>query len=406
MVAVTLMVGIAAGIVLDRFVIARYSALGVVPEDAVAEFSLIAQAWNTIQEQYVDRPAVQPDVLTYGAIRGMVDALGDTGHSRFMAPDTVERHRAAIRGRYEGIGAYVQMEDGQVVIVSPMEGSPAQKAGLEPGDVILRVNGESIADLGLDEVINRITGPVGSEVRLTLLRPETGETYTVSVTRESFRVRNVTWAMIPETGIAHVRIARFSDGVAEDLTEALEAIDERDVDALILDLRSNPGGLLSEAVDTASLFLEEGTILLTRDAEGEITTIVDEPVVLAPTIPMVVLINEGTASAAEIVTAALQEAERATVMGQRTFGTGTVLRQFPLDDGSVLLLAVEEWLTPEGEVIWHRGIPPDIEVPLPAGVSPLYPVGMRRVDELEAIEDVQLLRAIEFLSTVEPVETV
>jgi len=198
-----------------------------------------------------------------------------------------------------------------------------------------------------------------------------------------------------------VRMVAFSQGVTDDLKAALQEIQEQGASAIVLDLRNNPGGLLDEAIGTASQFLSSGNALLVRDAEGNTTPMPVKPGGLAVEIPMVVLINQGTASAAEIVSGALQDAGRARLVGETTFGTGTVLNEMALSDGSALLLATQEWLTPAGRVIWHEGIAPDVEVSLAEDGSQLVPDSVRDLTEeqLKAGGDAQLLRAIEILST-------
>jgi carboxyl-terminal processing protease len=330
----------------------------------------------------------------------MVQTLGDAGHTRFLTPEMVERHRDLIQGQYEGIGARVEMRDGEVTIVAPFDDSPAQQAGLQPGDAIVGVNGEDIAGLPLEEVTQRIMGPAGTTVTLTVRDAETGETRTLTVERAEVELDIVTWARLPATSVAHLRISSFSQGASSDLAATLDQIQAQGAEALVLDLRNNPGGLLNQAVQVASYFLEGGAVLQVRDAEGEISEVPVEEDIQATALPMAVLINGGTASGAEVVTGALQDGERATVIGTTTFGAGTVLQEFELADGSVLLLAVEEWRTPQGRVIWQEGLEPDIEVTLPEDAELLVPL---REQELTAQElyrsgDAQLLRALEVLA--------
>ena len=392
--------GLVGGVALDRQVMAEYVPADNVPPDAVADFQLMAEAWNTIHKSYVDRPAIQAQALTYGAIGGMVAALGDTGHSRFLSPEMVQTQHNFTTGQFEGIGAYVEMKEGHVVIVSPMDGSPAQQAGLHPGDIILKVDGENVTSLPVDQVVSRILGSAGTTITLTILSPGTEQTRDVTLVRAKITLQNVTWRPLPGTQIAHVRIVAFSQGATEDLKKALGEIQHQGMTGIILDLRSNPGGLLSEAVGTASQFLEGGNVLLEQDAQGEITPV---PVVergQVPNLPLVVLVDPGTASAAEIVSGALQDAGRAELVGETTFGTGTVLNEFSLSDGSALLLATEEWLTPEGRLIWHQGIAPDVQLAMPQGTSPLLPeaeVGMTS-EQVQNSGDAQLLGALELLS--------
>jgi carboxyl-terminal processing protease len=369
---------------------------GRIPSDAKSDFALMAQAWNTIHDNYVDRASIKPNPLTYGAISGMVAALGDTGHSVFLSPEMIKEEAEFTEGKYEGIGAEVKMKGDHVVIVAPLDGSPAQKAGLQPGQIILAVNGQDVLGLNLFQVVKRISGPAGSRVSLRILDSKTGTTKEVSMVRAAIVMNNVTWRRLPGSKVAHLRIAGFSEGVSRDLKKALRAIMAQDLKGLILDLRNNPGGLLSEAVSTASQFLAKGNVLLEKDADGKITSLAVEKGGLALSIPTVVLVNNGTASGAEILAGALQDHGRARLVGTTTFGTGTVLQQFPLSDGSALMLAVREWLTPDGNKIWHKGITPNFVVSLPEGASPLFPEeeqGMTR-QELNAAGDTQLRKAL------------
>ena len=396
---VTLVAGLAGGALLTR----RFSdppTSVVVPSQAQPQFELMAEAWRTIEREYVNQAGVDPRQMAYSAIRGMVRTLGDVGHTRFLDPEMAERHQAQLQGAFEGIGAYVEMEEGRVVIVAPIDDSPAQRAGLEAGDVILAVNGEDVIGLSLDEVVSRVSGPAGTEVTLTILDSDTELTREVTLERAEVDLDLVTWQRLPGTTVAYVRISAFSDGATEELRETLAEVQgEEAITGLLLDLRNNPGGLLDEAVGITSQFVESGDVLLRRHADGETTA---EPVRRngqAVDIPMVALANGGTASAAEIVIGALQDHERATVVGTTTFGAGTVLNEFTLSDGSVLLLAVEEWLTPDGRVIWQKGLDPDVRVTLPPEAEPLMRLRLRDITaaELRDSDDEQLLRALELL---------
>ena len=385
---------------LDRHVLTASASTPSESPGVGLDLRLLSEAWSTIQKVYVDRDAVASQELTYGAIAGMVESLGDTGHSTFMTPDMLEDQQTLIQGAFEGIGAEVQMKDGHVVIVTPLDDSPALKAGIRPGDVILKVDDEGVDGQDLREVIGRIKGPAGTEVVLTVVNPVDGEIREIKITRGRIAIRNVTWRVIPGTTLAHIRISSFSKNVTEDLKKALQGVADQQLTGIVLDLRNNPGGLLPEAVGVASQFLADGTVLQERDADGKVKLVAVKPGGLATDMPLVVLINGGTASASEIVSGALQDAGRATVIGETTFGTGTVLQQYKLSDGSVLLLAFEEWLTPKGRVIWHQGIEPDVEVTLPLNVYLVTPNSERSMsaDEVKSSEDQQLLRAIEQLT--------
>jgi carboxyl-terminal processing protease len=369
-------------------------------KDAFAEdlpdFALMREAWDTMRRVYVDRSAVNPHALTYGAIGGMVDALGDTGHSTFLSPEMIEAQKEFAQGRFEGIGAEVQMKGKNLIIVTPLDGSPAQRAGLRAGDVILKVDGQSILGVPLVQAVKRIMGHAGTKVALTVLSPSTGATRDVTIVRASVTVHNVTWHGLPGTAVALVRIARFSDGVTRDLRKILEGITRQGWQGVILDLRNDPGGILDEAVGVASQFLKNGNVLLEKDARGGVKPVRVKTGGLLPSLPMAVLVNLGSASAAEIVAGALQDTRRATLVGETTFGTGTVLEQFGLSDGSALLLAVQEWLTPDGHTIWHKGITPDVTTPLPPEATLLLPETVRGLtrEKLMKSGDSQLLRAL------------
>jgi len=360
----------------------------------------MAQAWNTIQNHYVDPTGIQPTELTYGAISGMVDSLGDTGHSTFLTPDMVKELRTTERGEFKGVGIEIQMKNGRAVVVAPLDDSPAQKAGLQPGDLILKVSGEDITDWPISRVVDHISGRAGTKVRLTVQDARSSRTREVTLVRASIKLHEVTWQRLPGTANAHLRLASFDAGVTRDLQKALTEIQRDKLNGIILDLRNNPGGLLDEAVGVASQFLNGGNVLLAKDAKGNVEPIPTDKGGVATNLPLVVLVNEGSASAAEIVAGAFQDTHRAKLVGGTTFGTGTVLQRFRLSDGSALLLAVEEWLTPNGRSFWHKGITPEVTVTLPSEVNPLLPSAERGMsaEQLQRSEDGQLLAALRLLS--------
>lgn len=405
LVLVVLLAGIAGGVVLDRTALASLGAPSHAPAAGMEDqLPLLRQAWNIIDQRYVDQSAVQPEQLAHGAIAGMVDALGDTGHSRFLSPDMLKEQHTLTQGEFQGIGAEVQMKDDHVVIVAPIDGSPAQQAGLRPGDLILAVDGQEVDGLPLDEVVRRIVGPAGTDVTLTIFTPTDEQPRAVTLTRARIPLHNVSWAGLPGGQVAHLRITAFSKGVTNDLKQALTDIQKQGYSGVILDLRNNPGGLLDEAIGVASQFLASGNVLQEQDAQGNVADVPVRSGGVAPDLPMVVLVNPGTASASEIVAGALQDAGRATVLGETTFGTGTVLNEYNLSDGSALLLATEQWLTPKGRVIWHNGIAPDVTVSLPIDAVSLYPTVEKDMtaEQLQSSSDSQLLEALKLLATTAP----
>ncbi len=391
-----LLSGIVIGVVVDRQILAGVVPPGRIPVAAAPDFRLMAEAWNLIDEHYVDRAAIKPTKMTYAAIGGMVDALGDTGHSTFLSPEMVKEARDAVLGHFAGIGAEVRMRNRHVVIVAPLDGSPAQKAGLRPGDIIFKVAGKDVAGESLEQVVRKIRGPAGTTVVLSLRAPKTGKTRNVSIVRAVIKLHSVTWHMLPGTRVADVRIASFSEGTSRALGKALAQVRAHGAAGLILDLRNNPGGLLSQAIGVASRFLDGGNVLLEKNVNGRVRRVPVLGDVRKTRLPMVVLINPGTASASEIVAGALKDAARARLVGEKTFGTGTVLQEFPLSNGAALMLAVEEWLTPDGHTIWHRGIEPQKVVSLPPDVLPLRPQDEKRLTaaEFRKTKDKQMIEAL------------
>lgn len=389
--------GLAGGVLLDRYVTTAYASPN---GDTRPNTDLLLQAWRIIDRNYVDRDAVEQQRLTYGAISGMVDALGDTGHTTFLSPERLKQHQNYTKGEFEGIGAQVEQKGDYVIITAPMDDSPALRAGLKPGDAILKVNGEDMTGQNVEHVIEKILGPAGTQVDLVIIDADNGSQREITITRAKIKVNDVSWAQVPGTTIGVVRIAGFSDGVSEKLKTALREMKAQKLTGVILDLRNNPGGLLSEAVTTTSQFLDKGNVLLEKDAGGNIHQVQVEAGGVATDLPMAVLISYGSASASEIVSGALQDAQRAKLIGETTFGTGTVLNTFSMTDGSALLLATLEWLTPNGRVIWHQGIKPDDKVLLPSGVAPLTPAQLKTMtpQAYNAARDLQMQRAVEWLT--------
>ncbi|MBX3052265.1 MAG: S41 family peptidase [Caldilineaceae bacterium] len=370
-----------------------------------AEFKVFWETWDLVVAHFVDQDKVDFTAMTYGAIEGMLAVLGDEGHTTFLPPEALAQHESSLEGEFEGIGAYVSLENGEITIVSPIDGSPAEKAGVLPGDVIVAVDGENVEGRSLNEVIGLIRGPADSEVVLLLRHAKTSELSEVAIVRGRIELESVNWTMIPGTDLAYVQITQFAAKTGQELEDALKEIEQQTqsgqpVTGLVLDLRNNPGGYLREAISVGSQFLPRGEIILQeKDASGSVDSFRSRGWGYGRELPVVVLINEGTASAGEIIAGALKENERATLVGETTFGTGTVLNQFNLSDGSAILLGVTNWLTPKGNLIKGQGIAPDVTVELPVGVVQL---NARRLSEVEpgalsGIEDRQLREAINLL---------
>jgi carboxyl-terminal processing protease len=337
----------------------------VLADDRPAQFDVFWEVWELVEQYFVDRDEIDPERMTYGAIQGMLAALGDENHTVFFSPDEAEQQESQLEGTFEGIGAYVEGADAGFRIVAPIHGSPAEAAGILAGDIVLKVDGKEIAGMPEWEVISQIRGPAGTEVVLTVLHPNAEEPIDIAVTRGKIDVESVTWARIPETDYVYLQISQFAADTSDELKNALEAINTEaetgaPIAGILLDLRNNPGGYLQEALRVNTQFLETGKIILhERDASDQLRTYRSVGEGLARDLPMIAMINQGTASAGEITAGALKENGRARLVGQPTLGTGTVLQPFTLSDGSVLRLGVTNWLTPDKNLIKNQGVAPD-----------------------------------------------
>lgn len=377
------------------FYFGRSQSLASLQERDRESLELYAEALDVVRDDYVDQGALDPEKQARGAIEGMLDTLGDKGHTRFLTPEEREQNEAGLSGTYVGIGVQLEMREDEVVISAPIEGSPAEEAGIESGDVIVGVDGESVRDEEVSGIVSKVKGPEGTRVEITVSRD--GDERVFDLRREEIDSPVVTWARIPGTDTAHVRLSSFSEDAAEELRVAFEEARAAGAERFVLDLRDNPGGRLDQAVEVAGFFLEPGSVAYVRkDASGgrEEVDVEGEPGLTDA--PLVVLVNDGSASSSEIVAGALRDNDRATVVGKTTFGTGTVLSEFELDDGSSILLGVAEWLTPDGDFIRQTGIEPDVKVPQEEGDEPVSPTDLKDLSREEAFDrDAQLRAAFE-----------
>jgi carboxyl-terminal processing protease len=434
-VALLILLAFGAGAFLERYGLLP-SGTSTAPPAVRATFAPFWEAWDLVEKYYVDRPAVQPQHMTAGAIRGMLASLGDEGHTSYLSAAEFEEMKNGLAGKLDGIGARMTLRNKQPTVVGTVPDSPARAAGLRAGDILLEVNGKAVAALPLERIVLMVRGPAGTTVRLRVLHteirtnqelplvgatvlgcaaslhddglllalaalfPKTSEIQELEITRAKVDVPALAWCMVPGQPLVHVALREFGANADSQLRSALRDARAQGARGLLLDVRLNPGGLKQQAVAVTSEFLKEGNVFLEEDAQGKREAVPVQPGGTALDLPLVVLIDEGTASSAEIFAGAIQDHERGKLVGTKTFGTGTVLLPFTLRDGSAVLLAVEQWLTPNGRVIWHKGIAPDVAVKLPPGARLLFPEDEARLSptELSHSEDAQFLKGLELLT--------
>jgi carboxyl-terminal processing protease len=394
---VLLLVVLVLATAFGAYMVGRSQSPATLNEKDKESVALYAEALDTVRDNYVDQKNIDPKKGTYGAIEGMLDTLGDGGHTRFLTPAEREQNDRSLSGTYVGIGIQLEEKNGEVVVAAPIDGSPAEEAGISSDDVLLAVDGKSIRGDEVSEVVEKVKGPEGTSVELTV-RHE-GERRTYDLQRAEIDSPVASWAMIPGTNVALVLLSSFSDDSAQELQNAFEEAQASGARRFILDLRNNPGGRLDQAVEMAGYFLEpESIVYIRKDASGEREEITVEGDPESTDAPLAVLVDGGSASSAEILAGALRDNDRAPVVGETTFGTGTVLSEFVLRDGSSILLGVAEWLTPDGDFIRNTGITPDFNVSLSEGTEPITPDDARDLSRQDILEkDAQLRTAYEKL---------
>jgi len=327
------------------------------------DWRLLDQAYDLLDQHYVDPTALDPATAERGAIVGLADSLDDRGHTGYLTAEEVKARDESLSGTFVGVGAVLEEQDGRMLTVRVLHDSPAEAAGVVAGDEIVKVDGVGVAGLTVDEVVSKVRGPEGTDVTLELKGTD-GATRSVTITRATLDLPLVSWAFAPGTRDAVIRLESFSTGAAKGVAAALQAALDQGAEGAILDLRSNPGGYVNEPVDTASQFMQDGVVYVSVDRTGKETPHEVDGKPLAPDLPLVVLVNDQTASSAEILTGALQDSGRAVIVGVKTYGTGTVVNTFPLADGGALTIGTERWLTPKGRAIWREGLVPDEVVAL------------------------------------------
>jgi carboxyl-terminal processing protease len=322
------------------------------------ELKVFSEALSLVRKNYVEE--MKPRDLIYGAVKGMLNSLDP--HSAFMTPDQYKEMQVDTKGEFGGIGIQIGMKEGMLTVIAPIEDTPAYKAGIKAGDKIIKINNEFTKDMDLHDAVSKMRGAPSTSVKITILREGWKETKDFSITREIIKVKSVKSKLIEE-GIGYIKLNQFQEKTASDLSDAMENLNRQKINYLILDLRNNPGGLLTSAVEVSGQFLPPGKLVVfIQDKKGEKIEYRSDKNASAPTVPMVVLVNQGSASASEIVAGALKDWNRAVIIGTQTFGKGSVQSVIPLSDGSALRLTTARYYTPKGVSIQTTGITPDIVV--------------------------------------------
>jgi len=361
--------------------------IGNVSEDTEEAFRPFWETLEFIQAEYFDQP-LDADQLAKGAIDGMLATLDDQ-NTRYLTPDQEQAARDALNGNLQGIGAEVSSVDGEIIIVAPFEGSPAEAAGILPGDILREADGKTLTGLPPSDAALLVRGPAGTPVRLLIERD--GELLEIEVIRGIIKIPSVRGELL-EDDIGYIRLSRFANDTGDELSDVIQELSEDDPQGIILDLRSNPGGSLSAAVNVANQFLKEGTILVERFGSGKEIEFESDDDGDAQTLPLVILINEGSASASEVVAGAVQDRDRGVLIGDTSFGKGTVQIWKSLSNGGGIRITVARWLTPDGDWVHEEGIAPDFFVLLPES-------------DAEEFSDTQLQAAIDYIMGRPLVET-
>jgi carboxyl-terminal processing protease len=374
-----------------------------VRDEAYENIALFTRVLEQIRAHYVDADKTEYQDLVYGALQGMLSSLD--AHSQFLEPDMYDDMKDDTSGQFGGLGIVISLRDGVLTIVAPMEDTPGYRAGLQAGDKIIGIDGEVTEGVSLQEAVKKLRGEPGTRVKLKVLRPETHEVEEVEIERAIIKVSSVKDERLLDDGIGYVRVTQFNEPTAANLQKAIEDLKEQGLQALILDMRNNPGGLLTSSIDVSQMFLRRNQVIVSTRARGETKGKEYRARArdLVKGLPMVILVNGGTASAAEIVSGALQDHQRAILIGEKTFGKGSVQSVLPNDDGSAIRLTTAKYYTPSERVIHEKGIEPDIVVSIePQRWADLQEQRARKEhDESKEAEeqllDPQLERAVDVL---------
>ena len=352
------------------------------------DFSLFWQTWNVLEEKFVNPGKINVQEIIYGAISGMVETLDDP-YTVFLDPEDTKKFREDIKGVFEGVGMEIGIREDELLVIAPLEGTPAQKAGLLAGDKILKINDVSTIGITIDEAVTKIRGPKGTEVTLTILRENWEKSKDFKIKRGVIEIPSLKWEL-KEDNIAYLKLYHFSEKASSDFSKAALGILDSPAQKIILDLRNNPGGYLEVAQDIAGWFLERNQIVTIEDfgEESKKKEYKSQGNKILLNYPLVVLINEGSASGSEILAAALRDNRGVVIIGERSFGKGSVQVLEELRGGSSLKITVANWLTPKGELITEVGLEPDIIIEM-------------TTEDYEQERDPQLDKAIEIIRELE-----
>ncbi len=333
----------------------------IIDPEKEADMTLVWSVWRELLRSYIEPSDMDVTTMIRGAAHGLTQAVGDP-YTTFLPPQEAKAFHQSLDGRLEGIGAELREEGDYIAIVHPIKGSPAERIGLRKDDVITEVNGEDIAGWSIDRVVSNIRGPGGTQVTLTVYRKGEPKALTFTITRETIRIPSVEGRIV-KTGtgsIGVIALAQFGEDTVNEVKQAIADVRKEAIKGIVIDLRGNGGGYLESAISIASMFQKEG-VVVTVDKRGQkpdVRSVSGETT--EPTIPLVVLINEGSASASEILAGSLQDHKRAVVVGMKSFGKGTVQEVHDLADGSVLKVTVARWITPAGKNLAKEGVHPDV----------------------------------------------
>jgi len=333
-------------------------------DEAYKNMEILTSVMEIIRKDYVDGANLSYQELIYGAMKGMLSGLDP--HSQFMEPSSYKEMKEETEGQFGGIGVVIGMKDGIITVISPIEDSPGFKAGLLPGDKIIRIEGKSTDKVSLLEAVKQLRGVPGTKVTITYMRQKSNDIKDLTITRATIKVESVKDTRMINDKIGYIRIIEFKERTSEEFENALLKLEKLGMEGLVLDLRNNPGGLLESAVDVSGKFLAKGELVVSTEGRNPAVKTMyrvrnsDQH----PSYPIAILINEGSASGSEIVAGALQDTKRAVVVGETSFGKGSVQSVMPLRDGSAIRLTTAKYYTPSKKVIHEHGITPDIIVPM------------------------------------------